>query len=111
MCAEQMPDFVISDWIMPGASGIEFCRKFREISSEEYGYFILLTSKSEKAEIAQGLDSGADDFLSIPVNRDELRARRAAGSRILEFQRELSEKNRLVSVTLDELKRLDAGSW
>jgi len=32
MCAEQMPDFVISDWIMPGASGIEFCRKFREIT-------------------------------------------------------------------------------
>lgn len=109
MCAEQMPDFVISDWMMPGASGIEFCRKFREISSEEYGYFILLTSKSEKAEIAQGLDSGADDFLSKPVNLDELRARLAAGSRILEFQRELSEKNRLVNDTLVELQRVHDG--
>ena len=56
---------------------------FRRMTRENYGYFILLTSKSDKAEVAHGLDAGADDFLTKPVNADELRARIAAGERIL----------------------------
>lgn len=105
-CKIRHPDIIISDWIMPGLSGIEFCQIFRDLDQENYGYFILLTSKSEKAEIALGLDSGADDFLIKPVNSNELRARITAGERIITMQRELSEKNRLVSVTLEELQRV-----
>lgn len=48
-------------------SGLEFCKAFRALRHDRYGYFILLTSNSEKAEIAQGLDVGADDFLTKPV--------------------------------------------
>ncbi|MGC1502556.1 MAG: SpoIIE family protein phosphatase [Sulfitobacter sp.] len=106
ICAAQMPDLIVSDWIMPGMSGIEFCRAFRKMPHDGYAYFILLTSKSEKIEVAQGLDSGADDFLTKPVNSDELRARITAGERILHMQRELSDKNRLVSETLGELQRV-----
>ena len=106
ICAEQMPDLIVSDWMMPGMSGIEFCRAFREMSHDGYAYFILLTSKSEKIEVAQGLDSGADDFLTKPVDSSELRARITAGERILQMQRELSDKNRLVSETLGELQRV-----
>ncbi|GLQ28292.1 PP2C family protein-serine/threonine phosphatase [Sulfitobacter pacificus] len=106
ICAAQMPDLIVSDWIMPGMSGIEFCSALREMPQDGYAYFILLTSKSEKIEIAQGLDSGADDFLTKPVNSDELRARITAGERILRMQRELSHKNRLVSETLGELQRV-----
>jgi sigma-B regulation protein RsbU (phosphoserine phosphatase) len=73
---------------------------------EGYGYFILLTSKSEKAEIADGLDCGADDFLSKPVSPDELRARLRAGERIQGMQHELVDKNRLIGVTLDKLQNL-----
>ncbi len=73
---------------------------------ENYGYFILLTSKSDKAEIADGLDSGADDFLTKPVNPGELRARISAGERILQMERELNAKNRLVNTTLGELRAL-----
>jgi sigma-B regulation protein RsbU (phosphoserine phosphatase) len=73
---------------------------------ETYGYFILLTSKSEKGEIAHGLDAGADDFLTKPVNADELRARLTAGERILRMEGELVEKNRLLSSTLGELQAL-----
>ena len=54
--------------------------------------------------MARGLDAGADDFLIKPVSSDELRARIAAGDRVLEMQRELSEKNRLIEKALDELK-------
>lgn len=99
-------DFVLSDWMMPGMTGLDFCRAFRALPRDSYGYFLLLTSKSEKAEIADGLDGGADDFLSKPVSPDELRARLRAGERILGMQAELREKNRLISSTLEELQKL-----
>lgn len=106
ICSSDPPDLILSDWMMPGMDGLDFCRAFREHPSEIYSYFILLTSKSEKNEIAEGLDAGADDFLTKPVSSDELRARISAGERILRMQRELSEKNRIVSDTLDELQRV-----
>ncbi|WP_353473489.1 fused response regulator/phosphatase [Salipiger sp. H15] len=90
LCAEMRPDAVLSDWMMPGMDGLEFCRLFRAHCGERYGYFILLTSKSDKAEIARGLDAGADDFLTKPVNAGELRARINAGARILQMQRTLA---------------------
>lgn len=105
-CGIRLPDLVLSDWIMPGLSGLEFCRAFRQLSQGRYGYFILLTSKSEKAEVAKGLDNGADDFLSKPVDVSELRARITAGERILTMQRELTDKNRIITDTLDELRRV-----
>lgn len=104
ICRASRPDLVLSDWMMPGMNGLEFCRAFRDLPGDSYGYFILLTSKSEKNEVAQGLDAGADDFLTKPVNSDELRARISAGARILDMQRELSDKNRMISETLDRLQ-------
>ena len=106
MCAQASPDLVMSDWMMPGMDGLEFCRAFRAQSRSHYGYFILLTSKGEKEEIATGLDAGADDFLTKPVNAGELRARIAAGERIVRMERELTAQNRLIEATLDELKVL-----
>ncbi len=106
ICRTDPPDLVLSDWMMPGMSGLEFCDEFRRMPRENYGYFILLTSKSDKAEIASGLDAGADDFLTKPVNTGELRARIAAGERILLMERELTEKNRLVNSTLGKLRAL-----
>ena len=100
------PDLVLSDWMMPGMNGLEFCNEFRKMSGDRYGYFILLTSKSEKNEVAMGLQAGADDFVTKPVDASELRARIAAGQRILRMQRELTEKNRLITDTLDELQRV-----
>jgi len=106
ICRENLPDLILSDWMMPGMSGLEFCRELREIPVESYAYFILLTSKSEKDEVAQGFAAGADDFLTKPVNGYELRARISAGERILRMQHELTEKNRVITDTLDELQRL-----
>lgn len=106
LCRSESFDFVLSDWMMPGMSGLEFCKEFRAILRESYGYFILLTSKSEKAEIADGLHGGADDFLTKPVSPDELRARLRAGERIVGMQQELVQKNKLVRSTLDELQKI-----
>ncbi|WP_252946699.1 SpoIIE family protein phosphatase [Oceanicola sp. 502str15] len=106
ICVADPPDFVLSDWMMPGMNGIEFCSVFRAIPRESYGYFILLTSKSSTEEVAAGLDAGADDYLAKPISPDELRARLAAGERILGIHAELVEKNRLVSETLSQISTL-----
>lgn len=106
LCDSHQPDLVLSDWMMPGMDGLEFCRRFRQLARDSYGYFILLTSKGEKDEIARGLDAGADDFLTKPVNAAELRARITAGARILQMERELNQKNRVISETLGTLQTL-----
>ena len=106
VCAAHPPDFVISDWMMPGMDGPEFCRRFRQMERESYGYFVLLTAKSDRGEIAVGFDSGADDFLTKPVQGEELRARLAAGARVLRMEAELVEKNALLSRTLTELREV-----
>ncbi|MGV8949868.1 MAG: PP2C family protein-serine/threonine phosphatase, partial [Cypionkella sp.] len=106
LCQARDFDIVLSDWMMAGMSGLDFCKAFRALPREGYGYFILLTSKSEKAEIADGLENGADDFVSKPVNSDELRARLRAGERILGMQDQLVETNRLISSTLGTLQTL-----
>lgn len=106
ICAHTEPDLVLSDWMMPEMDGLELCRRFRELDREGYGYFILLTSKSEKGDVALGFDSGADDFLPKPVSAQDLRARITAAERIVLMERELSEKNRLVSEALSELREI-----
>ncbi len=106
MCSKQTFDIVLSDWVMPGMTGVELCQAFRALPRDGYGYFILLTSKSEKTEIAVGLENGADDFLTKPVSSGELRARLRAAGRIVSMQQELVEKNRLVGSTLDQLQKV-----
>ena len=106
LCRNHSIDLVLSDWMMPGMNGLEFCTAYRALPNHGYGYFILLTSKSEKGEVAHGLDMGADDFLTKPVAAMELRARIIAGERILKMERQLLEKNRLVHETLEEISSL-----
>lgn len=99
-------DLVLSDWMMPGMDGLELCARVRALALDRYVYFVLLTSKNEKGAVAHGLDMGADDFLNKPFNGDELRARIKAGARILKMERELSDKNRLITSTLNEISAL-----
>jgi len=105
-CRASPPDIVLSDWMMPEMDGLEFCRAFRNMPRDQYGYFILLTSKADKDAVARGLDCGADDFLNKPINSSELRARINAGARLLRGERELKEKNHLISSTLQQLQGL-----
>ena len=106
LCQSQVFDIVLSDWMMPGMTGLDLCKAFRSLPREGYGYFILLTSKSKSTEIADGLENGADDFLTKPVSSDELRARLRTGERIVAMQQELIRQNRLVGSTLDQLQKL-----
>lgn len=108
ICRAAPPRIVISDWMMPGMSGLDFCRILRTMDDDSYIYFIILTSKSDKEDLALALREGADDFLSKPLSGEELRARIAAGERLLKVSGELREKNRIISTTLEKVRDLNA---
>jgi len=102
LCSATNFDIIISDWMMPGMSGVEFCREFRA-SSDRPSLFLLLTAQTEREILAEGLESGADDFLSKPFNAVELRARLRAGRRSVQAQKALADQNLALSSTLEEL--------
>jgi len=79
----------IIDWVMPKCDGIEVCRQIRSGPAEPYVYVVLLTAKDDKADIIQGLDAGADDYLVKPCNPLELKVRLRAGRRVIELQEQL----------------------
>lgn len=101
-------DFVLSDWMMPGMDGPALCRAFRALPRDGYGYFILLTAKNDREEVARGLEAGADDFLAKPVNLAELQARMLAGGRIVAMQRELTLRHAETQAALQALTALNA---
>ena len=84
---------IITDWMMPEMDGLELCRRLRSCHGKPYCYVIMLTSLSSRENRLEGLEAGADDFLSKPVDEDELLVRLAVAHRILGVQRELEEKN------------------
>jgi diguanylate cyclase (GGDEF)-like protein len=86
---EPSPELLILDWVMPGMNGLELCRRIRERRSSPYQYIILVTGKDAKQDIVTGLDAGADDYVTKPIDRDELQARLRVGNRILTLQRGL----------------------
>jgi DNA-binding response OmpR family regulator len=83
------PKMVVLDWQMPGLSGLELCRKLRALKTGSYVYVVMLTSLDEKIHVVQGLEAGADDYLSKPCNPHELKVRLLAGQRILNLESEL----------------------
>jgi len=89
--AEDPPKIAILDWVMPGLTGPEVCRRVREHTKEKesYTYILLLTSKSLREDLIEGMESGADDYLTKPFDQHELKVRLRAGTRIVDLQREL----------------------
>ena len=86
---ELPPQLLIVDWVMPKVDGIELCRRIREKQQGSYQYVLLVTGKEEKWNVVQGLEAGADDYLTKPFDRNELRARIKVGKRILSLQHDL----------------------
>lgn len=106
LCAKIDVDLILSDWMMPEMNGTDLCRALRAAHPDRYIYFILLTSRSDKGAVAEGLEVGADDFLSKPVDTAELRARIKAGDRLLALERELRGNNQLLTDALGRLQDL-----
>lgn len=86
---EDTPRMAILDWMMPGMDGVELCRRIRSAAREPYIYILLLTARTESGDLVEGMEAGADDYLTKPFNAHELRVRLRAGRRILDLQEEL----------------------
>ena len=80
------PRMALLDWMMPGQNGVDVCRALRKLRPEPYTYILLLTAKGAKESIVEGLESGADDYLTKPFNPQELKARMRVGLRLLDLE-------------------------
>ena len=87
------PALVICDWMMPVMDGIEVCRVLKADSSLSTTFFILLTSRGDLEDRIAGLNAGADEFLSKPIDANELKARVRAGLRLYQLSQDLKQLN------------------
>ncbi len=83
------PRMAILDWMMPGLSGPEVCERVRSKGVDPYTYILLLTSRTEKEDVVEGMTAGADDYVLKPFDQQELNVRLRAGRRIIDLQDEL----------------------
>jgi phosphoserine phosphatase RsbU/P len=88
------PDVIISDWSMPGLTGIELCTRVK--THFHLCYFILLTSQGQTEKKVHALDAGADEFLTKPIDQEELLARVRVGLRLMQLSRDLQTQNQLL---------------
>jgi DNA-binding response OmpR family regulator len=100
------PKVALLDWMMPGLRGPDVCRKVREMNTEEPPYLILLTARSRKEDLVAGLGGGADEYLTKPVDFEELRERLQVGRRIAELHGKLANRARELADALARVKRL-----
>jgi signal transduction histidine kinase len=85
------PEVVFSDWVMPGLEGPELCRRVRAAPGP-YTYFVMLTVLGEKRNALAGMRAGADDYLTKPVDLDDVQLRLIAAERVTALHRRLAEE-------------------
>ncbi len=109
LMSEDPPKIAVLDWIMPEMDGIEVCREIRYQNKEPYIYIIMLSARGKKEDIIEGMNCGADDYISKPFNSAELKVRIKAGRRIIELEQQLIHtRNQLhIEATHDSL----TGIW
>jgi len=103
---QKRPQIAVLDWVMPCIDGIELCKNIKG-GKKKYGfiYTILLTGKNEKKDIIIGLDAGADDYLTKPINPAELKSRLHVGVRIVEYEQELKKHTRQLEEQNEALEK------
>jgi DNA-binding response OmpR family regulator len=100
------PSLVILDWMMPGLDGLEVCRRIRQDPSTQSLYVILLTARASKEDIVLGIEAGADDYITKPFDREELRVRVQAGARLIRLQQKLADRVRELANALARVHQL-----
>jgi two-component system cell cycle response regulator len=88
-----VPDVLITDWMMPGLAGPDLCRKVRAVHGDTC-YVMLLTALSGDAHVRAAMDAGADDFLTKPLDRNQLAMRLAVAERLHALRARLAELER-----------------
>jgi DNA-binding response OmpR family regulator len=100
------PSLVVLDWNMPGLDGPDVCRNIRESTRSGYTYMLLVTARNAKSDVVQGLSAGADDFISKPVEPDELHARLKTGERIVRLEQTLATRVKELQVASEHVREL-----
>ncbi|HZP01174.1 MAG TPA: response regulator [Terriglobia bacterium] len=103
---ENPPPVAILDWVMPRIDGPELCRRTRARSNGLPVYIILLTARGSQEDLVAGLEAGADDYITKPFRREELRARLNVGMRVIQLQRSLSAHVKELQSALASVKQL-----
>jgi diguanylate cyclase (GGDEF)-like protein len=105
-------DVILSDWDMPNMDGLELCKRTRVVDSEhQYTYFVFVTAFDRKEHFLHGMQAGADDYLTKPVDLDELQARLVSAGRVVSLYRRLAAMNSVLrrdSQNSFSLARVDA---
>jgi CheY-like chemotaxis protein len=104
---EDAPHMALLDWMMPQMDGLEVCRAIRQNPRTSGIYTILVTGKGERKDIVEGLEQGADDYITKPFDQHNLAARIRAAVRIVETQDSLTQKIRELELALSLVKRLE----
>lgn len=106
LTAPDAPKLAILDWLMPGLNGVDVCRQVRQLPTSEPPYLVLLTAMEQKNHIVSGLQAGANDYITKPYDPDELRARLAVGTRVIELQEILVRRVAELEAALTEIRTL-----
>jgi adenylate cyclase len=102
------PDLILLDIMMPGIDGIEVCRRVRADPTLPYTPIVMVTAKADKKDVAAGLDAGADDYLTKPIDHAELMARVRSMLRIKELYDQLAELNGVLEQRVrDQVERIE----
>ena len=104
--APDAPSLLVLDWLMPEMDGVEVCREARKSPALKSSYIILLTSRGSKEDIVQGLEAGADDYVTKPFDHGELRARVQVGSRVVQLQSALADRVKELEEAIASVKQL-----
>ena len=100
------PELALLDWMMPGMDGIEVCRRARADEQLRSLYIIMLTARTDREDLVQGLEAGADDYVTKPFEAGGLRARLGVGARVVALQRELKGRVRELELALSRVDQL-----
>jgi phosphoserine phosphatase RsbU/P len=105
---QEHPPVVIAilDWMMPGADGLELCRRIRQDAARSHMYVLLLTARDGRGDLVAAFNAGADDYLTKPFDGEELRARVQVGIRIVSLQERLAERVADLQEALSKVKQL-----
>jgi DNA-binding response OmpR family regulator len=100
------PTIMVLDWLMPRVDGVEICRRIRAHHRLSSVYIILLTARTAVEDVVQGLEAGANDYITKPFDIAELRARMQVGARVVNLQTTLAERVRELEDALSRVKQL-----
>ncbi len=103
---DHRPKMLVTDWMMPEMEGPTVVKTIRAFAESEYTYIIMLTSRQDKDDMMAGMLAGVDEFLTKPIDPDQLRARLRVGKRIMLLQESLGRRVRELEEEREHVKML-----